>query len=242
MFVNKAFAAAAATGILALSGAAFAGESGTQVYFNDFNSSGSSVTGWSKTNRTSSVSGPGTGGFLGEFGSETVTLPLTNLIGHDTITIAFDLYVIRSWDGNTMTPGVGPDIWSTGMMHDGMDEHTFLATTFANQPPSHNRSQSYPLAYGDGNSPMYAGALEVNSLGYDHELFEISLSSVYHMEFTMEHSGSNAEFWFRATGLQHLADESWGLDNVRVSVSGVPAPGALALLGIGGLVMGRRRR
>ena len=158
MFVNKAFAAAAATGILALSGAAFAGESGTQVYFNDFNSSGSSFTGWSKTNTTTSPTGPGSLGFLGEFGSETVSLPLTNLPGHDTITISFDLYVIRSWDGNVSTPGVGPDIWSVGMLHDGMDEHTFLATTFANQPPSHSRSQSYPLAYGDGNSPKIGRA------------------------------------------------------------------------------------
>ena len=235
MYVTKAFAAAAATGILALSGAAFAGDSGTQVYFNDFEGA---VSGWS--NPAKSLTPSGSRGFLGEFGNETVSLPLANLPGHDTITISFDLYVIRSWDGNIMTPGVGPDIWSTGMLHDGMDEHTFLATTFSNQPSSHTRSQSFPLAYGDGSSPMYAGAMEVNSLGYQH--LEYSLSSVYHMEFTMEHMGSNAEFWFRATGLQHLADESWGLDNVRVSVSGVPAPGALALLGIGGLVMGRRRR
>lgn len=235
MYVTKAFAAAAATGILALSGAAFAGEAGTQVYFNDFEGS---VSGWS--NPAKSLTPSGSRGFLGEFGNETVSLPLSNLPGHDTITISFDLYIIRSWDGNVLTPGVGPDIWSTGMLHDGMDEHTFLAASFANQPTSHNRSQSYPLAYGDGNSPMYAGAMEVNSLGYQH--LEYSLSSVYHMEFTMEHMGSTAEFWFRAQGLQHLADESWGLDNVRVNVSGVPAPGALALLGLGGLVMGRRRR
>lgn len=235
MYVTKAFAAAAATGILALSGAAFAGESATQVYFNDFEGS---VTGWS--NSAKSLTPSGGRGFLGEFGNETVMLPLSNLIGHDTITISFDLYVIRSWDGNVSTPGVGPDIWSTGMSHEGTDEHTFLATTFSNQPASHNRTQAYPLAYGDGNSPMYAGAMEVNSLGYQH--LEYSLSSVYRMEFTMEHSGSTAEFWFRAAGLQGISDESWGLDNVRVSVSGVPAPGALALLGVGGFVMGRRRR
>lgn len=236
MFVIKGLVASAATGIVAL--AAFAGSATANqvVYFNDFE--GSTFTNWSNTSK--GVTPVGARGFLGEFGNETVMLPLENLPGHSSITLSFDLYLIRSWDGNILTPGVGPDIWSVGMDHGLEGEHVFLGTTFSNQPSSHNRAQAYPNAYGDGDSPMYAGAMEVNSLGYIHR--EFSLSSVYHMEFTMDHSGSNADFWFRAQGLQHLADESWGLDNVRVSVNGVPAPGALALLGLGGVVMGRRRR
>lgn len=240
MFVNKGIAAAAAAAISALvgtAGTAMAGAAPTQVYFNDFESA--ALGNWS--NPSKSITPVGNRGFLGEFGNETVSLPLTNLPGHSSITLSFDLYIIRSWDGNISTPGVGPDIWSVGMNHPGLGEHVFLGTTFANQPAAWSRSQSYPLAYGDGDSPMYAGAMEVNSLGYTHR--EFSLSSVYHMEFTMpEHSDSSAEFWFRASGLQGLADESWGLDNVRVTVSGVPAPGAVALLGLGGVVIGRRRR
>jgi MYXO-CTERM domain-containing protein len=239
MFFKEGIAASAAAGIVALmsvAGTANAGASPTTVYSNDFESA--AVGNWS--NSKTSVTPTGRG-YLGDFGNDTVNLPLANLPGHTSITLSFDLYIIRSWDGNISTPGVGPDIWSCGMTHPDMGEHVFLGTTFSNQPAAWNRSQSYPLAYGDGDSPMYAGAMEVNSLGYTHR--EFSLSSVYHMEFTMpEHTDSSANFWFRATGLQGLADESWGLDNVNVTVSGVPAPGALALLGLGGLVMGRRRR
>lgn len=239
MFFNKGIAASAAAGIVALvslAGTASAGTSPTTVYSNNFESAEAGNWSNSKTSVT-----PTGRGYLGDFGNDTVSLPLTNLPGHDSITIAFDLYIIRSWDGNITTPGVGPDIWSYGMVHQDLGEHTFFATTFANQPSAWNRSQSYPLAYGDGESPMYSGAMEINSLGYTHRDFD--LSSVYHMEFTMpEHTDSSATFWFRASGLQDLADESWGLDNVRVTVSGVPAPGALALLGLGGVMMGRRRR
>lgn len=237
MFNHKGFAATAATAIAALAAASGSALADTQVYFNNFESA--DLGSWSHPSK--SVTPVGNRGFLGEFGNDTVTLPLTDLPGHSSITLAFDLYIIRSWDGNIETPGVGPDIWSVGMIHQDLGEHVFLATTFANQPAAWNRSQSYPLAYGDGNSAMYAGAMEINSLGYTHR--EFSLSSVYHMEFTMpEHSDSSATFWFRAQGLQGIADESWGLDNVRVSVSGVPAPGAVALLGLGGVMAGRRRR
>lgn len=239
MLVSRTLAAAAATGIVALASAAGSAHASTLVYSNDFEGS---VTGWNKPNKT--VTPVGGRGFLGEFGNDTVVLPLNNLAGHSEVTLSFDLYILRSWDGNNTHPGVGPDIWSVGAMHGEMGEHVLLATTFSAQPMSHNRAQAYPLAYGDGNSPMYAGASEVNSLGYIHTNrdMEYALSSVYHMSFTFEHSESSLELWFRAAGLQSLADESWGLDNVNVSINGVPAPGAVALLGLGGLAMGRRRR
>lgn len=236
MFVIKSFAATAATGIVALASLAGTAAASTLVYSNDFEAA--TVTGWS--NATKGVTPVGNRGFLGEFGNQTVTLPLTSLPGHDAVTLSFDLYIIRSWDGNYTYPGVGPDVWSVGAFHEEMGEHTLLAASFSAQPLSHNRAQSYPLAYGDGDSAMYSGAMEVNSLGYVH--LEYSLSAVYHMEFTFEHNENSLDLWFRAQGLQSLGDESWGLDNVNVSVSGVPAPGALALLGLGGVVMGRRRR
>jgi MYXO-CTERM domain-containing protein len=234
MLLIKGIAAVAATAIATLAGTASAS---TQVYFNDFE--GTDIGGWS--NPSKSLTPIGNRGFLGEFGNQTVLLPLAGLPGHDTVTISFDLYVIRSWDGNILTPGVGPDIWSLGLNHDDeMGEHVLLATSFSNQPMSHNRAQSYPAAFGDADNEMYAGAMEINSLGHIHR--EFNLSSVYHMEFTIDHVDSNIEFWFRAQGLQHLGDESWGLDNVNIAVSGIPAPGAVALLGLGGLVATRRRR
>ena len=46
---------------------------------------------------------------------------------------------------------------------------------------------------------------------------------------------------WRDGGLQGLNDESWGIDNVSVTYSNVPAPGSLGVMG-GLLVLGRRRR
>ena len=43
-------------------------------------------------------------------------------------------------------------------------------------------------------------------------------------------------------GLQDINDESWGLDNVSVATNAVPAPGALALAGVGLGLLARRRR
>jgi hypothetical protein len=45
--------------------------------------------------------------FLGEFGSQAITLTLQDLPDHSLVTITFDLYLIRSWDGNTLV-NTGP--------------------------------------------------------------------------------------------------------------------------------------
>ena len=57
-------------------------------------------------------------------------------------------------------------------------------------------------------------------------------------------------FDFSGAGLQGLGDESWGLDNVRVSLLGaqaptaVPVPAVLPLLGVGfiGMLWARRSK
>lgn len=68
--------------------------------------------------------------------------------------------------------------------------------------------------------------------------------------FTFAHSSSTLTLDFRAIGLQELADESWGIDNVTVDISGlaptrdIPEPATLLLLisGLVGLGVGARRR
>lgn len=60
---------------------------------------------WSQTNKPTSPSGQT---FLGEFGNQSVTLTLNNLPSHGQLTVDFDLYLLRSWDGNDPTWG-GPN-------------------------------------------------------------------------------------------------------------------------------------
>src|SRR5947207_2175207 len=79
--------------LLALASPARAGSQ--TVYFNDFE--GAVGPEWSHTNTERTPFGDR--GFLGQFGNDSVTLTLDNLPPHTALTVSFDLFVIRSWDG-----------------------------------------------------------------------------------------------------------------------------------------------
>lgn len=186
---------------------------------------------WSHTQQGTT---PGERGFLGEFNNDRVNLSVHHLPDHDSVTISFDLYLMRSWDGNQVM--VGPDVFTAGVEEGPM----FVHATFAAQPASHTRPQSYPNSYGEGLVPEGTGAFERNTLGY--MWAGETTDAVYRMSFTFPHQASDISFYFMATGLQSIDDESWGLDNVRVEITPVPAPAALGLLGLGVMLIGRRRR
>lgn len=230
MDIQKRVVAARLSAIAGLSLASLANAS--VVYSNNFESG--STSGWSIPRGSVTPTGRG---FLGEFGNETPKLLLTNLGTHTGVTVAFDVYVIRSWDGNSDTPGVGPDVWSFGFdKPDG--EQALITTTFACQPAQWSREQSYPTAFGFGDAQMYSGAAERDTLGYVHRDWE--LSAVYRMQFTFPHASNDLGLWFRGSGLQQITDESWGIDNITVTT--IPTPGALALGGLSLGLLGRRSR
>lgn len=207
------------------------------AYQNDFQSGAGSE--WSHTLTQDAPTpywfGPRT--FLGEFGNETVSLSLSDLAPHSSILLDFDLYLIRSWDGSSTGTAVdyGNDafsVWVAG-------GPSLLDETFSNGNPA---GQSFgPLSI----NPYHTGAAETYSLGYvfDDGILQISqvMDSVYHMSFLFAHNTNQLTLNFSGYGLQNINDESWGLDNVRVSV--VPEPGTAALLGLGILMLaGRMRR
>jgi hypothetical protein len=165
--------------------------------------------------------------FLGEFGGpalvtappydpkhfvrvdETVTLTLGNLRPHASATVTFELYVLKSWDGNNSN--YGPDRWSLSVP----GGPTLLDTTFSNNPKTgdYNLSlQDYPAA----NSPHQSGAAAVNTLGY-----KFYGDSIYHLTYTFTHSGDTLILNFSSSLFEGkgIEDESWGVDNVRVGIS-----------------------
>jgi PKD repeat protein len=146
--------------------------------------------------------------FLGRFGSGAAVLSLDNLPAHSQVTISFDLYVIDSWDGNG-TVGYGPDIFEFGVV----DGETLLRTTFSTQE---SQMQSYPGTYPGGSNPVGTGAAQVGGLGYGG-------SATYRLSFTVPHTEAAIAFRFMAANLQGIGDESWGIDNVTVTVP-VAAP------------------
>ena len=179
--------------------------------------------------------------FLGEFGGpaivtappydpnhfvrvdETVSLALTGLPVHSSITVDFDLYVLKSWDGNN--PNYGPDRWALSVA----GGPTLSDTTFSNNfktDPYDLSLQNYPVA---GSLPQ-TGAVSNNTLGYS-----FYGDSIYHLSYTFAHQADILTLDFSSSMFEGKGtdDESWGLDNVRVSTDApVPEPRYYAFLGM----------
>ena len=218
------------------------------VYFNDFNGPiGSQYPEWTSSTvpYASAANPPGKGvlppqivtncespnraqRFLGEFGGpkigvprdpgynrtrvdQTISLALSNLPPHTALKVSFDLYVLKSWDGNS--PIYGPDRWGLGIA----EGPTLFETTFSNNPKvtTQGSDQDYPRA----KSPPRTGAVSTNTLGYT-----FFGDSIYPLAFVFAHSGSKLTLNFSSSLFEGkgIADESWGLDNVRVAI--VPLP------------------
>jgi len=218
------------------------------VYYNDFQDAVGSE--WSDTT-VSSAPNPDYQGdrlFLGEFGNDSVTLSLAGLEDHSELSVSFELFVIRSWDGNDTTvfnDPLGPDRWQLSV--DG--SLTLLDTTFSNGNPAGQAYAPDPFSSGcSGYAPSQTagvhapmtGASECYSLGYTfddipNQTFDESMDSVYNLAFSFAHTGDSLLLDFSGSGLQGLADESWGIDNVNIEIASVPLPGALGLL-VAGLI------
>lgn len=212
------------------------------VYHNDFE--GAVGTEWSST--ATDMTPVGARRFLGQFSNNAVGLTLANLPSHTDVTVSLDLFIISSWDGNcevNLHGGhCGPDIWNL----DVRGGPSLLHTTFSNiidMPVGWSQSQAYPGSFPTSDYPAKTGAAESNTLGYM-SMIGLYGDSVYTLSFTVPHIEDSVTFDFSAEGLQGIEDESWGLDNVSVSVTPVPEPSGLLVLmcGLGGLGLARRRR
>jgi hypothetical protein len=78
----------------------------TGVYTNNFSST---TVGPEWSVPITDVTPVGANRFLGQFTNQTVSLTLTNLPSHTNVTVAFDFYVLKTWNGNA-TNG-GPSLW-----------------------------------------------------------------------------------------------------------------------------------
>jgi hypothetical protein len=126
--------------------------------------------------------------------------------------LEFDLYILKSWDGNN--PNYGPDRWSLRVRRGP----TLLDTTFSNnfKKGDYDLSlQDYPTP---GSAPQ-SGREALNTMGY-----KFFGDSIYHLTFRFAHTGETLLLDFSSSLFEGkgTADESWGLDNVRVSADSHP--------------------
>jgi hypothetical protein len=180
----------------------------TLVYSNDFEG----VVGKEWSLNPVDTTPSGNRKYLGQFGNGGPRLDLVSLPTHNRVRFEFDLYLIRSWDGND--PIYGPDQFRVSVVNGS----TLLDTTFACSISA--ATQNYPYGQADP-SPALTGAAERGTLGFMYGDY-VNLDAVYHFSFNFNHEESGLSIDFVGAGLQELTDESWGLDNVKVTVEENP--------------------
>ena len=142
------------------------------VYSNDFE--GGRTAGWTTTSGPIGIDHTPPGAahatqFLGRndsdstagFTNETVGLTLNSLGAHTNVTLTFDLYVIRSWDGNGANGGERFRVDASGP--------SFINTGFANND---QKDQCFPDNC-PASHPTKFGATETNTLGYTQPVNDI---------------------------------------------------------------------
>lgn len=166
--------------------------------------------------------------FLGSFTNEIVTYN-TETAGN-MVNIAFDLYVLGSWDGRgsqAQHGAFGENYFQLGISCAGSSViHDVITTSFSNQKTV---QQNYPRSiYQGGGTKAYSGSYAVGSLGFTSAdvnvaSFSSSADSEYHLAYNVASpcGSDDVVIVFRGSpdNWQGAFDESWGIDNVDVSVN-----------------------
>ena len=197
----------------------------TLIYFNNFEGATPNVSGFSGTVRTSYHYNFSQ--YLGRY-SQVEQASLTILAPTDVIlpppgsqlryTVSWDLYIIDSWDAGTSSYG---------------DDHWIMTA---------NNQQVFNESFDNWGNPQTSRAPDLGpvQLGYGNTM----LDSIYRgLSVSFDGTpGQNLVLSFSTTPLQGVWDESWGIDNIRISYEYVPSPGAASLGAIASIAALRRRR
>ena len=210
---RRAVAAAA----LAAGAATTSANAGVVVYQQDFESASLIGPEWS-SNKTD-FAAPFTR-FSQRRTNDQLTLTINTIAGR-LHTLQFDLYLIDSWDGSDAT-------WGQDRFNVKADGAFLFSEFLDNSMDSPNSSY---------RNPDEVGHLGFGSRDFDRDTIYRGIT----LEFTANHAQTTLAFF--GSGLQSKSDESWGIDNVIVTMAAIPSPAtAGVMLGAGAALAGRRRR
>jgi hypothetical protein len=167
------------------------------------------------------------------------SLTLTGLPAHTSVDLHFLLAVINSWDGLPGTHGfAGGDYFNVTIDGNTVFSYAFDNFYDFNQtyiPPIGVQLTSRPFADLGFPDPNGQFADSAYNLGLD-PVF----SNIPHTSSTI-----TIDWFASGPGWQGGTDESWGMDNLSISVNSVPEPASVTMLAIAGLCLleySRRRR
>ena len=196
------------------------------VYSQDFESGAASLAAWSGAGSLQSVGSFDSAGFglshLRNEGADASVLTLNGLGAHTSLTLTFDLLLWDSIDYNAGSFPYGDRFVLT------LDGSSLIDERFGN--------------YGTGGGSMGPGiVLAENGANRGYGGW---VDSARRVSLTVAHTGSSAVFAFQYPNTQGAPDESFGLDNVNVSIAAVPEPETYAMLlaGLGLIGFAARRR
>jgi hypothetical protein len=152
--------------------------------------------------------------FLGPFANDQVSLTLKGLPRHACVCVSFGLFVMMTWDGGDLRD---PDIWNLRVKGGPKLIHCTFATARGEQG-----AQTFPDNLPGPLHPGRTGAAEKLTLGYAWS--GRPLDAVYRLRPVFAHTGRELTLVFSGSALQEVADESWGLDNLKVELLSGPQP------------------
>jgi len=179
-------------------------ETAKEIYTEDFERGVGSE--WS--NSTSTTIDKST--VLGTFNESPVTLTLPNTPVNVNMTICFDVWVMDSWDGNSDIHG--PDVFSVDLS----PERNILSTTFSNTYD--DPTQSYPQPFSEEKIENHAFTTGAAKTGEFNGHFTRFTDSKYEICRTFLNTDDLLKITFSAHLTQGMSDESFGIDNVSISV------------------------
>ena len=167
-------------------------------------------------------------GFDSQFARGTaITVSLNGLPTHTTVGIDFLLAVIDSWDG--LTGGFSPDIFEVKVDGTTVFSAGYDIFDAADQSPVRGTQLAYNVPLGFSSN--------WNDAAYD-------MASVAALQ-GIAHSASTMSVEFLFANSQGIDDESFAVENLRISVDSVsvPEPSAIALFGLAlsGFAFARRK-